>query len=273
MKPASHRASTPPPVVLTIAGSDSGAGAGIQADARAIHALGGFACTAITAITAQNTLGVTRWSPVAPTLIAAQIAAVLSDLPVAAIKTGLLPGAPAIRTVVAAIARQPRRLPLVIDPVIGSTSGTRFLDAAGLRALRQHLFPLATLITPNWPEAAALAGRPVVTLADAEAVARALAAETGCAILLKGGHSPDRARCTDLLATPDGRLRRYSSARVATPNTHGTGCTLSAAIAAGFARGVTLPDAVSAARSFLTASLRKHHSKRFGEGQGPAFPG
>ena len=229
----------PPPVVLTIAGSDSGAGAGIQADARAIHALGGFACTAITAITAQNTLGVTAWQRVPPTLLAAQIDAVLSDLPVAALKTGLLPGAAAIRAVAAALARHPR-LPLVIDPVIGSTSGTRFLDAAGLRTLRTHLFPLATLITPNWPEAAALTGLPVNTLAEAELAALALARSAACAVLLKGGHAPESPRLTDLLATPDGRLRRFMSTRLATPNTHGTGCTLSAAIATGLARALPL---------------------------------
>lgn len=262
----------PPPVVLTIAGSDSGAGAGIQADTRAIHALGGFACTAITAITAQNTLGVTAWQRVPPTLLAAQIDAVLSDLPVAALKTGLLPGAPAIRAVAAALARHPR-LPLVIDPVIGSTSGMCFLDAAGLRALRRHLFPLATLITPNWPEAAALTGLPVTTSAEAETAALALARSAACAVLLKGGHSPDPARCTDLLATPDGRLRRFASARVVTSNTHGTGCTLSAAIAAGLAHGWSLPVAITRARSLLRRSLFAHRSRIFGAGRGPAFPG
>lgn len=283
--------SVPPPVVLTIAGSDSGAGAGVQTDSRAIHALGGFACTAITATTAQNTLGVTAWRPTPTALLAAQIDAVLSDLPVAALKTGLLPGAPAIRAVAAALARHPRRLPLVIDPVIGSTSGTRFLDAAGLRALRRHLFPLATLITPNWPEAAALTGLPVTTLAEAEAAARALARSAGCAVLLKGGHSPDRARCIDLLITPAAgatassaassrapaapafRLRRLSAPRLATPNTHGTGCTLSAAIAAGLARGQSLPAAVVRARALLRRSLAEHHSIRLGSGHGPAFFG
>ena len=267
-----------PPVVLTIAGSDSGAGAGIQADARAIHALGAFACTAITALTAQNTRGVARWSPISPALLAAQVEAVLSDLPVAALKTGLLPGAPAIRAVARALAGHPR-IPLVIDPVIGSTSGTRFLDAAGLRALRRHLFPLATLITPNWPEAAALTGLPVATPAEAEQAARALARSAGCAVLLKGGHSPDRAHCVDLLVTPAPpgspgfRLRRFSAPRLATPNTHGTGCTLSAAIAAGLASGFPLPIAVARARALLRRGLVAHRSIRLGSGAGPAFFG
>lgn len=269
------RRAAPPPVVLTIAGSDSGAGAGIQADSRAIHALGAFACTAITALTAQNTRGVTRWRATPPALLAAQIDAVLADLPVAALKTGLLPGAPAIRAVARALARHPR-LPLVIDPVIGSTSGTRFLDAAGLRALRRHLFPLATLITPNWPEAEALTGLPVTTPAEAEQAARALARSAGCAVLLKGGHSPDRARCVDLLVTPGSpgfRLRRFSAPRLATPNTHGTGCTLSAAIAAGLARGFPLPIAVARARALLRRGLVAHRPIRLGSGAGPAFFG
>ncbi len=260
-----------PAVVLTIAGSDSGAGAGIQADSRAIHALGAFACTALTALTAQNTRGVTAWLPTPPALLAAQIDAVLSDLPVAALKTGLLPGAPAIRAVAAALARHPRRLPLVVDPVIGSTSGTRFLDDASLRSLRRHLFPLATLITPNWPEAAALTGLPVTDAAEAETAALTLARSAGCAVLLKGGHSPDRARCVDLFVTPEGRLRRYSSSRLATPNTHGTGCTLSAAIAAGLARGLPLPAAIARARALLRHGLASHRSIRLGSGPGPAF--
>ena len=273
------RRAAPPPVVLTIAGSDSGAGAGIQADSRAIHALGAFACTAITALTAPNTRGVTRWRATPPALLAAQIDAVLSDLPVAALKTGLLPGAPAIRAVARALARHPR-IPLVIDPVIGSTSGTRFLDAAGLRALRRHLFPLATLITPNWPEAAALTGLPVTTPDEADRAARALARSAGCAVLLKGGHSPDRARCVDLLVLPAPagrpallRLRRFSAPRLATPNTHGTGCTLSAAIAAGLARGLALPASGSRARARLRRGLAAHRAIRLGSGRGPAVFG
>ncbi len=260
-----------PPVVLTIAGSDSGGGAGIQADARAIQAAGGFACTAITAITAQNTRGITRWKPVSPALLAGQIDAVLSDLPVDALKTGLLPGAAAVRAVAAVLKRHPLRS-LVVDPVIGSTSGTRFLDPAGLRALRRYLFPLATLLTPNWPEAAALTGLPVTDDKKAEAAARALADDAGCAVLLKGGHGPDPGRCTDLLITPDGAPPlRFRGPRIKTSNTHGTGCTLSAAIAAGLARGQTLPEAVAAARGLLRAGLAAGRRLRWGAGAGPAF--
>jgi hydroxymethylpyrimidine/phosphomethylpyrimidine kinase len=153
------KALKPRPCVLTIAGSDSGGGAGIQTDARTVQALGGYALTAITAVTAQNGRGITAWRAVAPRLIAAQVQAVRAGFPVAAVKTGLLPGSAAIRAIAAVLRRHPR-LPLVVDPVIGSTSGTRFLSTAALRELRRSLLPLATLLTPNRPEAEALVGPP-----------------------------------------------------------------------------------------------------------------
>jgi hydroxymethylpyrimidine/phosphomethylpyrimidine kinase len=259
------------PCVLSIAGSDSGAGAGIQADARTIQALGGFAATAVAAVTAQNTLGVSAWRPVPSRLIAEQVRAVLEDLPVAAVKTGLLPGASAIRAVARELARG-RRLPLVVDPVIGSTTGTRFLSAEGLRALRRHLLPLATVVTPNWPEAAALAGHPVFSEAEAEAAAKGLARDCGCAVLVKGGHGRGRS-CRDCLATPDGRVRWYSGRRIETRNTHGTGCVLSAAIAFGLAAGRPLEAAVAEAVGFLRRGLRSGRMVRWGGGAGPAFGG
>jgi hydroxymethylpyrimidine/phosphomethylpyrimidine kinase len=259
------------PCVLTIAGSDSGAGAGIQADARTIHALGGYACTAIAAVTAQNTRGVPAWRPVAPALIAAQVSAVLEDLPVAAIKTGLLPGPAAIRAVAAVLRKHPR-IPLVIDPVIGSTSGTRFLSAAGVRVLAAELLPRATLVTPNWPEAGVLAGRRIASMADVEPVGRELVARLGCAVLLKGGHAPGR-MCRDCLVTIDGKVHWFESPRLATRNTHGTGCVLSAAIAAGLARGLKLAPAVKQAHAFLQRALRAGRAQDWGAGRGPAFAG
>lgn len=259
------------PVVLTIAGSDSGAGAGIQADSRTIHALGGYALTALTALTAQNTLGVTAWRATPPALIAAQITAVLSDFQVRAIKTGLLPGASAVRAVAAALAAYPR-VPLVIDPVIGSTSGTRFLSDAGLRALKKHLLPRATLVTPNWPEAARLAGRPVTTHREAEAAARVLLADGCGAVLVKGGHAGGRT-CRDCLVTADGAVRWFAHPRVATRNTHGTGCVLSAAIAMGLARGLPVGGAVEEAAAFLHGALRAGRARVWGGGAGPAFAG
>lgn len=265
-------ASAPPPVVLTIAGSDSGGGAGIQADSRAIHALGGFACTAITAITAQNTLGVRALLATPATLLSAQITAVLDDLPVAAVKTGLLPDAASVRVVARLLAAHPR-LPLVVDPVIGSTSGTRFLDHEGLAALRELLLPRATLVAPNWPEAAALADVDVTDVFTANRAAEALRVATGAAILLKGGHSSEPDTCTDLLVHADGRAESFTGHRIETVNTHGTGCTLSAAIAAGLARGASLSDAVRGARDLLRAGLLAGRGLRWGAGAGPALGG
>lgn len=259
-----------PPCVLTIAGSDSGGGAGVQADARTIHALGGYALTAITAVTAQNTRGVQRWSAVAPSLLAAQIDAVLADFPVRAIKTGLLPGAAAVNAIVARLARCPD-IPLVVDPVIGATSGTRFLPPKALRALKRSLLPRATLVTPNWPELAALTGRMIASFADAAAAARDLAREGGCAVLAKGGHAPGL-RCRDCLVLHDGTVRWFESPRIATPNTHGTGCVLSAAIATELAHGHDVTNATARAREFLLEQLRRSQRADWG-GRGPAFAG
>lgn len=261
----------PPPCVLTIAGSDSGAGAGVQADGRTIHARGGYALTAITAITAQNTRGITAWRAVPPALLAAQIEAVLLDFPVAAVKTGLLPGAAAVHTVAAALAKYPR-IPLVIDPVIGSTSGTRFLSGAGLSVLKCELLPRATLITPNWPETAAITGLSVQTFSEAEAAGKFLTKASGCAVLVKGGHAPG-AECRDCLVLADGSVHWFQSSRLPTRNTHGTGCVLSAAIAAGLARGDDLVTAVAKARKFLRRALVTGRRQRWGSGVGPAFAG
>ena len=261
-----------PLCVLTIAGSDSGGGAGIQADLRTIHALGAFAATAISAVTAQNTLGVSAWRAMQPKLLAQQIAAVCEDLPVAVIKTGLLPGPAAVRAVADAL-KAYARIPLVVDPVIGSTSGTRFLSATGLRALQEELLPRATLVTPNWLEAAALSGLPVTTMAQVEAAGRAILKLTGCrAVLVKGGHAPG-STCEDWLFLANGRTFSYAHSRIETINTHGTGCVLSAAIATRLALGDELPEAVRAATDFLQTALRKGRSRSWGRGRGPAFAG
>lgn len=256
--------------VLTIAGSDSGAGAGVQADARTIHALGGFALTAITAVTAQNTRGVRAWLPVRPELLRAQIEAVMGDFDVAAIKTGLLPGGRAIETVARALAAYPK-VPLIVDPVIGSTSGTRFLADGALKTLGSALLVRATIVTPNWPEAAALSGRRVTTVAEAEAAGREMAERFRCAVLVKGGHAPG-GTCPDCFVPAAGRVRWFESPRVATKNTHGTGCVLSAAIATELARGKTLPSAVGVARRFLHRQLESGRAHDWG-GTGPAFAG
>ncbi len=259
-----------PPCVLTIAGSDSGAGAGIQADSRTIHALGGYALTAITAVTAQNKRSVMAWRAISPALLAAQIKAVTGDFHVAAAKTGLLPGIAAVKAIAESL---PFGISLVIDPVIGSTSGTRFLSAAGVRALKKNLIPRATLITPNWPEAALLTGLPVTTFREAESAAWALLADGCQAVLVKGGHSGGRI-CRDCFVTTDSRERWFEHARVNTPNTHGTGCVLSAAIATGLARGRRIDTAVSDAVEFLQRSLKAGRMVNWGGGgAGPAFAG
>lgn len=268
MKPRGATRTGPPVCVLTIAGSDSGGGAGVQADARTIRALGGHALTAITAITAQNTRGVCDWRPVAPQLLAAQIAAVCQDFSIAAIKTGLLPGTAAIDVVADALSRLDD-IPLIVDPVIGSTTGTRFLPAAALRRLKTRLLPRAKLVTPNWPELIALTGRDVHSFDEAARAAATLAAECGCAVLAKGGHAPGRA-CADCLVTPGGDVRWFRGERIATRNTHGTGCVLSAAIATRLARGDSLAIAVARARTFLLRALRAGRTSRWG-GAGPAF--
>jgi hydroxymethylpyrimidine/phosphomethylpyrimidine kinase len=261
----------PPLCVLTIAGSDSGAGAGVQADARTIHARGGYALTAITAVTAQNTRGVKTWEPVSPQLIAAQIEAVLDDFPVAAVKTGLLPGAAAVSAVARALRKYPA-VPLVVDSVIGSTSGTRFLSGAGLRVLREELLPHAWLVTPNWPEAEALSGVRIQSFDDAVDAGRRIL-ETGCrAVLVKGGHAKG-ARCVDVLIEADRRVTRFSGERIETKNTHGTGCVLSAAIAVELGRRVATDLAVRRARRFLRAALKAGQRVDWRGGAGPAFVG
>jgi hydroxymethylpyrimidine/phosphomethylpyrimidine kinase len=256
-------------LVLTIAGSDSGGGAGLQADARAIQALGGYAFTAVTAVTAQNGRGVAAWRPVPAGLISAQIEAVLGAYPVLAAKTGLLAGPAAVRAVAGALGRRPG-IPLVVDPVISSTSGTLFLSQSGLDALRRELLPLATVVTPNRPEAEALSGRRVRSDPQARAVALRLAGELGCAVLVKGGHGKG-SWCRDCLATGDGRVSWHGRRRVRTANTHGTGCTLSAAIALGLARGEGVEEAVAGAGLFLWRSLERNRRVDWGPGAGPAF--
>ncbi len=259
-----------PRCVLAVAGSDSGGGAGVQADARAIRASGCHALTAITAVTAQSTRGVEAWDPVSPSLIARQMTAVLKDFSVGAVKTGLLPGAAAVRAVARALGSHPR-LPLVIDPVLGSSSGTRFLDRSGVRELKRRLLPRAALVTPNWPEAAAISGFAVRTLRDAERVAVKIL-ETGCgAVLVKGGHGKGGS-CVDILATRGGGVQRFSGRRIRSRNTHGTGCVLASAIAAGLAQGRTLEAAVGSARRLLRKGLLGGGSLHWGRGSGPALP-
>jgi hydroxymethylpyrimidine/phosphomethylpyrimidine kinase len=257
--------------VLTIAGSDSGGGAGIQADQRTIRAIGGHALTAVTAVTAQDTNGISKWKAMPEELILAQVESALGGFPVAAIKTGLLPGMGAIRAALEGLARFPS-IPLVVDPVVASSSGTRFLSDGGVRALRKGLFPRATLITPNWAEAALLSGHAVRSDDQAEKAAVRLAGQCGRPVLVKGGHGSGRA-CRDCLAMPGGGTVWFENLRVSTVNTHGTGCVLSAAIAAWLGRGAHLTESISLAQSFLQRALVRGRGLDWGSGRGPAFYG
>lgn len=250
-------------VALTIAGSDSGGGAGIQADLRtfAAHRLHGT--SAIAAVTAQNSVGVTAWVALEPAMVAAQIEAVATDMPVAATKTGMLANA----GIVAAVAEAAGRLrlgPLVVDPVMVAKSGDRLLDAETERAYRERLLPRAALVTPNLHEAEVLLGRPVRDLAAMRAAARDLASLGARAVLVKGGALPGDA--IDVLF--DGvTVHEIAAPRVDTPHTHGTGCTLSAAICARLALGEDLVAAVRGAKAWLTEALR--HAYAVGRGRGP----
>jgi hydroxymethylpyrimidine/phosphomethylpyrimidine kinase len=257
----------PMPIALTIAGSDSGGGAGIQADLKTFSACGAYGASVITAITAQNTRGVTAVHVVPAEIVGAQIDAVLSDLGVAAIKVGMVADAAIVDAIVAALSRWPAR-PLVVDPVMIATSGDRLLAPEAIGALRERLLPLASLVTPNLPEAAALVGEPVA--GDEAAVVRqgeALLARGCRAVLIKGGHGGGN-ESVDHLLTPAGH-RRFAAPRVATANTHGTGCTLSAAIAAALAKGEDLATAVGFAKHYVTAAIAAADRLRVGQGHGP----
>ena len=248
--------------MLVVAGSDSGGGAGIQADIKAIMAMGGFAATALTSITAQNTLGVHAVHALPSALVQAQIDAVLDDIGADAIKTGMLGEAATVLQVAACLDGSARGMPLVVDPVMVAKGGQSLLNDDALDALRQRLLPLAALITPNLPEATVLLGRAV----DDPAQAAVELLRTGAkAVLLKGGHG-DGPVLTDVLADADG-VRTFTMPRIETRHTHGTGCTLASAIAAGLAQGMTLADAVDRARRYVQAAILT--APGFGAGHGP----
>jgi len=252
-----------PPRVLTIAGSDSGGGAGIQADLKTITALGAFGSSAVTALTAQNTVGVRAILEVPPEFVAAQIDAIMEDIGADAAKTGML-GGRAVVEVVADRVRHHRISPLVVDPVMAAKSGDALLTPDAVEALRRLLLPLATVVTPNLAEAAALAGIAVEGEEQMLEAARRIHAAGPRWVLVKGGHLAGEP--TDLLF--DGHdVRRVTRPRVATRNTHGTGCTYSAAIATGLARGMDVPQAVEWARDALQAALKA--SLDLGRGVGP----
>ena len=257
-----------PPNILTIAGSDSGGGAGIQADIKTIMALGGYGMSAITALTAQNGAGVTGIHAPEPAFVAQQLNTVLDGFPVAAAKTGMLFSADIIEAVSSILASRTSPLvPLVVDPVSVSQSGSRLLREDAVEALKQKLIPLADILTPNRPEAEMLAGMQVDSEADVAEAGRRLLGMGAKAVLIKGGHFDSAIMVTDWLCLPDEAPVALRQAHVETANNHGTGCTLSAAIATYLGLQMPLRVAVTKAQEFVNLALRKSYNP--GTGCGP----
>ncbi|MDE1326373.1 bifunctional hydroxymethylpyrimidine kinase/phosphomethylpyrimidine kinase [Vibrio aestuarianus] len=256
------------PIVLTIAGSDSGGGAGIQADIKAISATGGYACSVITALTAQNTQRVSGVLPVPVTFIEQQLDAVFTDLNIIAVKVGMLADANIIQ-IVAQKLRQYQPQFIVLDPVMVATSGDLLLQPEAIDSLKTHLLPIATVVTPNLAEAAALLGSTVPTTeAKMHQMAEKMRGLDCFAVLLKGGHLEDEANSNDLLITAD-KTHVFQAQRIATLNTHGTGCTLSSAIASYLAQGNDLQAAVSRAKQYLSQAISCADRLHVGHGHGP----
>jgi len=244
------------PVALSIAGSDNSAGAGAQADLKTFTALGVYGLTAITCVVAEVPGCVSAIASVPPEVVAEQIRLSLSAYPVGAVKTGMLHSRATIEAVCDVL--ENARPQLVVDPVMIATSGASLLEPEGIDAYRNRLFPLATLVTPNLDEARVLWGHPVANLPEMREAGRALCDRFGCAFLLKGGHLKGEA--VDLLVTPDGAMTDFTTPRVPGVSTHGTGCTLSAAIAAGLAKGMPLAEAIACAKRFVTRAIAEHYA-------------
>ena len=253
--------------VLTIAGSDSGGGAGIQADLKTFAALGCYGMTAITALTAQNTLGVQGIHAVPPAFLRSQLQSVIEDIGVDAVKIGML-HEPGVVEVVAWAIQHYQLQRVVLDPVMVATSGDRLIADATVRVLVDQLFPLATVITPNLDEASLLLGRPIAAVSDLSGAAQALLSQGARAVLLKGGHLPGD-QVVDVLARPGHVDMVLASSRMASRNSHGTGCTLSSAIAAHLALGEPLERAVRAAREYILGAIQAGAGVQVGQGHGP----
>ena len=252
--------------VLIIAGSDSGGGAGIQADIKTVTALGGFAMTAITALTAQNTTGVQGIHEVPADFVSQQMHSVIDDLGADAVKIGMLHRPEIIEAVANVLADKLPDVPVVLDPVMIATSGARLIEDAAARALVERLLPSVDLLTPNAPEAAALSGRLVETIDDAATAARSMRDMGARAILMKGGHLAGDT-VVDLLFEGDDQSMRFTGARIDSRNTHGTGCTLASACAAGLAQGLSLEAAVGRAHLYVRAAIET--APGYGTGYGP----
>ncbi len=252
--------------ILSIAGSDSGGGAGIQADLKTYAALGCYGMTAITAITAQNTVGVSGIQPIAPGVVAAQIKAVVTDIGVDAVKIGMLHDADIVRVVASAI-QEYKLTRVVLDPVMVATSGDALITPSTMLVLINELFPLASIITPNLDEASLLLNRSIVSRTQLDGAARDLCGMGAQAALVKGGHLAGSEVCDVLYA--QGASSHFSSARIASQNTHGTGCTLSSAIACYLGMSFSLEDAVAKARSYILQAIAAGENIQMGAGHGP----
>ncbi|MEE4152840.1 MAG: bifunctional hydroxymethylpyrimidine kinase/phosphomethylpyrimidine kinase [Erythrobacter sp.] len=265
----------PPPRILTIAGSDSSGGAGIQADIKTITMLGGYAMSAITTVTAQNSVGVQAIAPMSAEMVALQIEACVSDIGVDAIKLGMLHDEEIIAAVADALACVNTNVPVILDPVMVASSGAVLIADEAIEVLRERLFARASLITPNLPELEHLHRRTLRDTALVEAAARALVEDYGCAVLAKGGHTKEGGapggKVLDILVTPpregEESVRRFQHSRIDTPHTHGTGCTLSAAIATLMGHGQPLEHAVRLGRGFVRQAILA--APGFGAGNGP----
>ncbi|MEZ5986294.1 MAG: bifunctional hydroxymethylpyrimidine kinase/phosphomethylpyrimidine kinase [Hyphomonas sp.] len=255
--------------VLIIAGSDSGGGAGIQADIKAVTMLGGYAMTAVTAITVQDTNGVHGVWPVPLEAVTGQMQVTLADIGADAIKTGMLGSAALVEAVAECLSERAQLIPRVIDPVMISTSGHRLVDTKGVEAIRSELVPHARLVTPNAPEAEVLTGKAVETVDGQRRAAERLLELGANGALVKGGHLEGRV-VTDVLQTTTGEWI-FESPRINTTSTHGTGCTLASAIAALLGQGVSVPEAVEQGRDYLMGAIRA--AKGFGKGAGPVHHG
>ena len=256
--------STAPPRILAIAGSDSSGGAGIQADIKTITMLGGYAMSAITTVTAQNSVGVQAIAPMSGDVVGKQIASCLNDIGADAIKIGMLHDSEIIGATAAAIKNT--NAPIILDPVMISTSGAELIAPDAIEAMQEQLFPLATLLTPNLPELSRLLDRELTDSAQMTDAAEELANRTGAAVLAKGGHTND-ARIIDLLYVQRQRAVQFDHARIDTPHTHGTGCTLSSAIATLLGHGQPLEHAVRLGRNFVRTAIE--NAPGFGAGSGP----
>ena len=256
---------TKPARLLVIAGSDSSGGAGIQADIKTATALGAYAMTAVTSVTVQNTQGVHAIHPIPVNIVRAQIVSALEDIGADAIKIGMLGSSEVVEAVAQTLITHARNIPLVVDPVMEAKGGAALLEDEAANTLMVSLFPMATLITPNVPEAARLTGLPIETVADCAQAGQSLLATGAQSVLVKGGHLAGET-VTDVLVSK-GSAQRLTAPRLDTTSTHGTGCTLATAIAVGLAQGMPLIDAIRRARSYVQEAIRT--APGFGHGHGP----